>query len=230
MTGIYEAHPISVFIVALAMLMTPFWIVATYAFSGADLRKGAILGGLWALFGALMLCVCLWDVPGGLGLAGNLIVLVAWLVPSGLLVAFRRWALAEPLSQRWLVALQLWRVIGGVFLIEMARGNVAAVFAWPAGIGDILAGLLALVVLLASRKMPSIPAGMVVAVAVFGIADFVSALFFGVTSSNSPANLFPQDTPSRLIDFPSGMIPLFLVPFAIFFHTLSLLELRRNRP
>jgi hypothetical protein len=34
---------------------------------------------------------------------------------------------------------------------------------------------------------------------------------------------FPAVT-SRLILFPTGMIPLFLVPYAIFYHVLSLLN------
>ncbi|MEO1512946.1 MAG: hypothetical protein AAFU70_12810, partial [Planctomycetota bacterium] len=134
MQAVYDAHPLTLVIIAAAMLVTPFYLLATYVFSGADARKGALLGALWLVFGAGMTAVCLFGVPGRLGMAGNLIVPVAWFAPSLLLVIFRRWALAEPLSQRWLIGLQLWRAIGAVFLIEMARGHVPAVFAWPAGL------------------------------------------------------------------------------------------------
>jgi hypothetical protein len=53
--------------------------------------------------------------------------------------------------------------------------------------------------------------------------DFCSAFFFGFTSSGGVGSLFETETQSLLIVFPTGMIPLFLVPYAIFYHTLSLL-------
>jgi hypothetical protein len=36
--------------------------------------------------------------------------------------------------------------------------------------------------------------------------------------------LFEPPVVSQLLIFPTGMIPLFLVPYAIFFHMLSLLN------
>jgi len=69
----------------------------------------------------------------------------------------RDWFLSQELSQKWLVGLQLFRVIGGVFLIEMVRGNIPGIFSYPAGIGDILVGVAALAVLLAYRKREHIP-------------------------------------------------------------------------
>lgn len=230
MDAIYPAHPITMFVIGAALLVTPFYLLATYVFSGASARNGAILATLWLIFGAGTLLVCLWGIPGKLGFAGNLIVPAAWLLPSVALVVFRSWAAPETLSQRWLVGLQIWRVIGAVFLIEMARGHVPAVFAWPAGLGDVLAALVALLVLLKFKPGTPISTAAILLVAAVGIADFVSAFFFGFTSGEGPQNLFPQDTPSRLLEFPTGMIPLFLVPYAIFFHTLSLLALTRQAP
>ncbi|MBA4120582.1 MAG: hypothetical protein C0513_07795 [Isosphaera sp.] len=226
MHAIYPAHPITIVIIVAAMLVTPLYMLALYVFSGADPRKGAMLGALWLVFGAMMTAVCLWGVPARLGLPGNLVVPIAWFTPSVLLIVFRKWALERPLSQRWLIALQLWRAIGAVFLIEMARGHIPPVFAYPAGLGDVFAALVALGALVAFRGNLLIPRWAIITVAVVGIADFLSAFFFGFTSSEGPQNLFPQDSPSRVIEFPTGMIPLFLVPYAIFFHTLSMLSLR----
>ena len=49
--------------------------------------------------------------------------------------------------------------------------------------------------------------------------------FYGFTSSEgSPSQLFFPGVTDRLILFPTGMIPLFLVPYAIFIHVLSLLN------
>ncbi len=224
MYNVLDAHPLTVMIVIGAFLVTPFYALATYAFSGASLRKGAQIGSVFLLWGALMFWVCLSDTPRALGLPGNLIVPLAWILPSLILIWRKAWFLDRPLSQKWLVGLQLFRVIGGVFLIEMTRGHIPGLFAYPAGIGDILAGLLALVVLVACRRQESIPGPLVLAVAGLGLADFASAFFFGITSSEGPLQLFQPPIANQLISFPTGLIPLFLVPYVIFFHTLSLLN------
>jgi hypothetical protein len=43
----------------------------------------------------------------------------------------------------WLVALQVYRVLGAVLLVNWARGAAPGIFALPAGIGDVITGLLA---------------------------------------------------------------------------------------
>ncbi|MGP1273215.1 MAG: hypothetical protein ACTS22_07765 [Phycisphaerales bacterium] len=224
--ALMDASPMTVMIVTAAMLVTPLYLLATFVFSGASARTGLVLASLWLVWGAVMTWVCLAGVPGSLGFAGNLIVPVCWVVPSALLVGFRGRVLAEPLSQKWLVGLQLWRAIGGVFLIELGRGNLPAAFAWPAGLGDLLAAALALTALWASRGR-RVSDRWIVAVIVFGMADFVSALFFGITSGDGPVQLFEHDASSGVLVYPTGLIPLFLVPYAIFFHTLSWLSMRR---
>lgn len=42
--------------------------------------------------------------------------------------------------------------------------------------------------------------------------------------SETPLQLFFPAVPNHVIVFPTGMIPLFLVPYAIFFHVLSALN------
>lgn len=54
---------------------------------------------------------------------------------------FRRLLLNVDL--RWLTGVQLWRVVGTVFLPRCARHELPASFAIPAGIGDVLVGLTA---------------------------------------------------------------------------------------
>lgn len=106
----------------------------------------------------------------------------------------------------------------------MTLGHIPGIFAYPAGLGDILVGLVALCVLIAYRKSEHIPRAGIFLVFGLGVADFVSAFFFGITSSEGPLQLFFPVITNNLILFPTGMIPLFLVPYAIFFHTLSLLS------
>ena len=46
-----------------------------------------------------------------------------------------------------------------------------------------------------------------------GLADFLSAFFFGFTSSpGSPLQLFHPEVTNNLILFPTGMVPMFLEP------------------
>ena len=221
---IMQAHGLSVFIVVATMLVTPFYILATYVHSGASLRKGVQLGAGFTVFGAVMFLVCVSNLPGNLGLLGNLIVPMVWIVPSALLIAFRSFFLDRPLSQHWLVGLQVFRAIGGVFLIEMAMGNQPGIFAWPAGVGDIVVALVAVAILITYRDMSTIPRNAILFLIIIGMADFISAFFFGFTSSQTPLQLFHPEVPNRIMLFPTGMIPLSLVPYAIFFHTLSMLN------
>ncbi len=216
-----DAHPLTVMIIVGTIMVTPFYFFATYVYSGASRSKGAVLAAVSLLLGAFMFWVCISDLPRRLGLPGNLIVPAAWILPSLVLAIGRKWFLSEPLSQKWLVGLQLFRAIGAVFLVEMVRRNIPGIFAYPAGIGDVLVAVVALAVLIRFRRSAFIPAGAVFLVIVLGVADFLSAFFFGFTSSETPLQLFHPEVPNNAIVFPTGMIPLFLVPYAIFFHALS---------
>ena len=72
-----------------------------------------------------------------------------------------------------------------------------------------------------ARHAKRIPGAAVYLVIILGTADFLSAFFFGFGSSETPIQLFFPEVPNNVIVFPTGLIPLFLVPYAIFFHVLS---------
>ncbi len=218
-----DAHVLTVILIVGSIMLTPFYILAVYVFSGASPKKGMQIGSAFLLFGSLMFWVCLSDIRKELAL-GSLIIPLSWILPSLILYWKRNWFLSQKLSQNWLIGLQLFRVIGGVFLIEMILGHIPGIFAYPAGLGDILVGLVALGVLLAYRKSERIPKTGIFLVIGLGIADFLSAFFFAFTSSAGPLQLFYPAVTNSVGLFPTGMIPLFLVPYAIFFHTLSMLN------
>ena len=228
MYTIMDAHPATVIIVMSAMLVTPFYVFCTYVFSGASPRKGAIIGAGFLVWGAVMSWVCLADIARNAGPLGSLVVPACWAAPSLVLVVWRDWFLEQPLSQRWLIGLQLWRAIGAVFLIEMLGNNIPGIFAYPAGIGDVAVAIAAAAVLWIYRQRDSIPRNAILLIIVLGVADFSSAFFFGFTSSEGPQQLFFPEIENNSLLFPTGLIPLFLVPYAIFFHCLSLLSLKRT--
>src|SRR5262249_57804764 len=68
-------------------------------------------------------------------------------LPIGLAFLMRSSRIAAALDAAppsWLVGLQVYRVLGANFLALWAYGAIPGVFALPAGIGDVLVGLLAL--------------------------------------------------------------------------------------
>jgi len=218
-----DAHVLTVILIVGSIMVVPFYILAVYVFREASPKKGMQIGSAFLIFGSLMFWVCLSDIRKELAL-GSLIIPLSWLLPSLILYWKRNWFLSQKLSQHWLIGIQLFRVIGGVFLIEMILGHLPGIFAYPAGLGDILVGLVALGVLLAYRKSERIPKAGIFLVIGLGVADFLSAFFFGFTSSEGPFQLFYPAVTNNVGLFPTGMIPLFLVPYAIFFHTLSMLN------
>lgn len=219
----FDAHPVTFFVLFAAMMVVPFYVLATYVMSKASITTGLILSWSWLVFGAGMSVVVVFDVVNLMGTAGNLLTPLAWFLPSVLVSIFRRKLIYDHvLSQKWLVGLQLFRSIGGVFLIEMARGHLAPIFAYAAGIGDLVVAIDAALMLFRFRNSDRIPAWAVYQLIVVGVLDFMSAFFFGFTSSDNEVQLFYHNAEYSPVAFPVGLIPLFLVPCAIFFHTLSL--------
>jgi hypothetical protein len=157
---------------------------------------------------------------------------IGLLVPIivGVLLAWR-WELLrrviDAVPQAWIVGVQFYRALGLMFLVLYAAGRLPGVFALPAGIGDVIVGLLAPFVGLAYARNPHNAAGLVRAWNVFGIADLVVAVGTGLLTSPSPLQIFSFDAPNELISaFPLVMVPVFLVPLSILLHLVSLKKLR----
>ena len=84
-------------------------------------------------------------------------------IPFGLLipiaagvVLFWRWPLLRNIidsaPQTWIVSVQVFRVEGFIFLTLYAGGWLPGAFAWPAGVGDVIVGLLAPLVAIAYAR------------------------------------------------------------------------------
>jgi len=120
-------------------------------------------------------------------------------------------------------------VLGGIFLLQWLQGALPGAFAVPAGVGDVLVGLLALPVAVyaASGRRGSTAA--VVAWNVLGIADLVNALTLGFLSTPGPFQLLAHDHPNLLVGtYPTALIPAFAVPLSLILHGVSLWQLRRR--
>ena len=54
MYTLMDAHPLTLIIIMSSVMVTPFYLLATYVFSGASPTKGLILGALFLVWGAVM--------------------------------------------------------------------------------------------------------------------------------------------------------------------------------
>ncbi|MGC1233041.1 MAG: hypothetical protein WA838_00005 [Xanthobacteraceae bacterium] len=139
--------------------------------------------------------------------------------------------LVSAIPLHWLVAAQVYRVAGGIFLVLWVDGRLPWQFALPAGIGDVTTGIVAVVVaaLLAQNAIGARRA--TYAWCLFGIADLVVAITMGAMTSPGRPHLLAFDAPNLLVTaYPLVMVPTFAVPLALMLHGLVLLQLRRGVP
>jgi len=135
----------------------------------------------------------------------------------------------DAMPTSWLVGLQVYRILGGIFLVGWARGVIPGLFALPAGIGDVTTGLLALPVayLLASRNGDALRSAL--AWNIFGLADFTIAVGIGLATAPGPFQVIVPSIPNSGVGlYPTVLIPAFAVPSSILLHVLSLRQLRRT--
>jgi len=143
-----------------------------------------------------------------------------------LMTRSRRIAAAlDALPPSWLVGLQVYRVFGGAFLVQLALGHLTAFFALPAGIGDVLVGLLALPVALYLNRHEDRGRAIAVAWNVFGILDLLVAMAMGFLASTGRFGIASAPRP---IIYPLVMIPAFAVPLSLLLHGVSLWQLKRR--
>ena len=120
-------------------------------------------------------------------------------------------------------------MIGSNFLFLWAYGGtIPGAFALPAGLGDVLTGLLALAA--AFYLASGAPHGRTMAIAwnILGIADLITAVSLGAMTSPGPLQMMAFDQPNLLTSsYPSVLTPAFVVPLSVILHTVSLWQLRR---
>jgi hypothetical protein len=117
------------------------------------------------------------------------------------------------------------RVIGVAFLIAMALGKLPAVFALPAGLGDIAVGISAPFI---ARRLARGDRTGAVWFNVLGLLDLTVAVSVGFLAGLGPAQLFhvsPSTVEVTLL--PLALIPSTAVPLAMALHITSLVRLRR---
>lgn len=131
-------------------------------------------------------------------------------------------ALIDALPLSWLIAAQYYRAVGAVFLVLLAGGHLPWEFAAPAGIGDVLTGVFAIITgfYVARAGADALPAARFWNL--FGIFDLVVAVTMGTLTSPGITGMLSQDAPNALITtWPLVMVPTFAVPLSLILHGLT---------
>ena len=137
--------------------------------------------------------------------------------------------LVSAIPLHWLVAAQVYRVAGGIFLVLWADGHLPWQFALPAGIGDVTTGIVAVVVAACLARNAIGAETATYAWSLFGMADLVVAIAMGAMTSPGQVHFLALDAPNLLVTaYPLVMVPTFAVPLALMLHGLVLLRLRRG--
>ncbi len=138
---------------------------------------------------------------------------------------FRKLLTITPMH--WIIGIQVFRVLGGVFLIGYAQGQLPGIFALPAGIGDVLTGITAPLVAYWSYKKGKGARLIAYIWCTFGTLDLLDAITLGTLTNF----IKTEPTTALLAALPFVLIPAFGVPRSLVLHgyTFWLLGKRRTK-
>jgi hypothetical protein len=224
-------------LVALVVIPTALVVIALFTVMWRERTspRSALIAGLsglalaaWAITTAALASSGFYQPPDirspppvGIQLVIALAVLAACLRLSPTLRGLLR-------NRKNLIRLNVWRLEGALFLTLMFTGQVPALWAIPAGAGDVLIGATAFWV--AARL--DAPGGRRRAIVfnLLGLLDLVVAVGLGIAINPGPVQVFqPSPSAELLTRFPLALVPGFLVPLAFTVHFVSLWQLRRDR-
>jgi hypothetical protein len=159
-------------------------------------------------------------VAVGIAAVAPIVIFSLWYAASE---SFRQFALS--LNPRILTSVQVWRIIGFTFLLLEARAVLPAIFALPAGYGDMAIGATAGFV--AWKVANPVHRASFIAWQLLGIADLVTAVSLGTTASL----LDPHGPPMVVMTIlPLSLIPTFLVPLFLILHVICIAQARNWKP
>jgi hypothetical protein len=142
--------------------------------------------------------------------------------------AARKAMLSIPMAA--MVALNILRVFAVLFLMLAAEGRLTGPFPYSAAWGDIITGVVAVPVLWLLKDGGARYATAIAAWNLFGTADLVLAIAFGVTSSvGSPLQLFPGPGSEAMQYVPWSFVPTVLVPLWLILHAIIAAQLRHAK-
>jgi hypothetical protein len=160
----------------------------------------------------------------GIGVGAPLLLFFAWLRLSQ---SFRAFVLA--LDLRLIAAIQAWRFAGLGFLALYANKVLPAMFALPAGLGDMAVGFAAPWMVLALVRQPAFAASPAFTRwNVLGILDLIVAVSLGTVGATLSTGAPGEISTAPMATLPLLLIPAFLVPLFLMLHTAALMQSRQT--
>ncbi|MBT3764371.1 MAG: hypothetical protein HOB79_21870 [Rhodospirillaceae bacterium] len=131
----------------------------------------------------------------------------------------------------FLTMLQSWRVLGFTFLMLYAWGTLPGFFAWPAGVGDVLLGLSApMIVLTLIRRPDFVKSRRFIVWNLLGLFDFIVAAGTAMLTAGSIPSLISGTVTSGPMEiWPLNLFPSFGVPIFIILHLTVLFQVMKMR-
>jgi len=159
----------------------------------------------------------------GIGVGAPLLLFFTWLRLSQ---SFRDFVLK--LDLRLIAAMQAWRWAGVGFLFLYAHNILPAMFALPAGLGDMAVGFAAPWMVLALVRRPDFA----VSAAftrwnVLGMLDLIVAISLGTLGATLSTGAPGEISTAPMATLPLLLIPAFLVPLFLMLHTAALMQSRQ---
>lgn len=155
------------------------------------------------------------------GFGAPLLLFFVWLRLSQ---AFRSFLLS--LDLRLIAGIQAWRWAGLGFLALYTYHVLPAMFALPAGLGDMAIGFAAPGIILALIRRPDFAASAAFRRwNVLGILDLVVAISLGALSATLSTGA--QVSTAPMATLPLLLIPVYFVPIFLMLHTAALMQSRR---
>jgi hypothetical protein len=162
-------------------------------------------------------------LPIAIGVAAPLALFFALLRLSR---SFREFVLS--LDLRLIAGMQAWRWAGLGFLSLYAHKVLPAIFALPAGLGDMAIGVTAPWMILALARQPGFAASRTfVRWNVLGILDLIIAVSIGAASTMFATGAPGEISTAPMSTLPLLLIPAFLVPLFLMLHTAALMQSRQ---
>ena len=126
----------------------------------------------------------------------------------------------------WLAGIQIYRVIGVVFLLLEADGLLSQYFAFSTAWGDIFVGVTAPIVAILLHRDARKYLWVGIAWCVMGIGDLVLVLYKAINSAPGPLQTTAFDIPTEVAGyFPFSILPLIIVPISIILHLVLMQKL-----
>jgi hypothetical protein len=158
-----------------------------------------------------------------IGVGAPLLLFFAWLWLSP---SFRDFVLS--LDLRLIAGIQAWRWAGLGFLSLYTYKVLPAIFALPAGLGDMAVGFAAPWMILALVRRPAFAASSAfIRWNVLGILDLIVAVSIGALSATLATGAPGEISTAPMSRLPLLLIPAFLVPLFLMLHTAALMQSRQ---